>query len=163
GRALERLLGRVRRLAQRAGLGGAPRRHGRADAGRSLLRRAAGEAVRDRDHAAPATAARRGAARRAALGRDAPRMPRHRRPRRDPHGDLSRPAAVEEPGMVLALVTVVASTPARAVDAWGQRVGRPVGQDDREPLTWALVERGRATSAPDLLAAIEYVHAFGRR
>jgi amidase len=79
------------------------------------------------------------------------------------HVEVSHPAALDEPESVLAFVTVVASNTARAVDAWGQKVGRPVGQDDLEPLTWALVERGRATSAPDLLAAIEYVHAFGRR
>jgi amidase len=77
--------------------------------------------------------------------------------------EVSHPAALDEPESVLAFVTVVASNTARAVDAWGQKVGRPVGQDDLEPLTWALVERGRATSAPDLLAAIEYGHAFGRR
>ena len=52
---------------------------------------------------------------------------------------------------------------ARAVEAWGQRVGRPAGEDDIEPLTWTLAERGRAATATELLAAIESVHAFGRR
>jgi len=32
-----------------------------------------------------------------------------------------------------------------------------------EPLTWALAGFGRAKSATELLAAIEYVHRFGRR
>jgi amidase len=79
------------------------------------------------------------------------------------HVEVSHPAALDEAESVLSFVTVVACNTAWAVDAWGQKVGRPAGQDDLEPLTWALVERGRATSASDLLAAIEYVHAFGRR
>ena len=79
------------------------------------------------------------------------------------HVEVSRSCGGRRPRSVLAYVTVVACNTARAVEAWGQRVGRPVSQDDVEPLTWALVERGRATSAPELLAAMEYVHAFGRR
>ena len=79
------------------------------------------------------------------------------------HVEVSHPAALDEPESVLSFVTIVACNIARAVDAWGQKVGRPAGQADLEPLTWALVERGRATSASDLLAAIEYVHAYGRR
>jgi amidase len=79
------------------------------------------------------------------------------------HVELTHPAALDEPESVLAYVTVVAANTARAVEAWGQKVGRPCGQADLEPLTWALVERGRAASAPELLAAIEFVHAFGRR
>src|SRR5262249_20873088 len=79
------------------------------------------------------------------------------------HVEVSHPAALDETESVLAFVTVVACNTARAVDAWGQKVGRPAGQEDLEPLTWALVARGRATSASDLLAAIEYVHTFGRR
>jgi len=79
------------------------------------------------------------------------------------HVELTHPAALDEPESVLAYVAVVASNTARAVESWGQKVGRPIAPDDLEPLTWALVERGRATSAPELLASIEYVHAFGRR
>ncbi len=79
------------------------------------------------------------------------------------HVELAHPAALDEPESVLAYVSVVASNTARAVESWGLKVGRPVAEADLEPLTWALVERGRATSAPELLASIEYVHAFGRR
>ncbi len=77
--------------------------------------------------------------------------------------EASHPAALDEPEHVLTYVTVVAACTARALDAWSQKVGRPVGQDDVEPLTWGLAERGRAVSGTELLATIEAVHAFGRR
>jgi amidase len=79
------------------------------------------------------------------------------------HVDESYPAALDEPEHVLTYVTIVATNTARAVESWGQKVGRPVTADDLEPLTWALAERGRAAGATDLLATIEAVHGFGRR
>ena len=73
------------------------------------------------------------------------------------------PAALDEPQSVLAYVSVVAANTARALASWGEAVGRPIGVDDVEPLTWALAERGRHLSAVDHLATLEYIHAFGRR
>ena len=75
----------------------------------------------------------------------------------------AHPAALDEPEHVLTYVAIVSANTARAVEAWGQKVGRPVGESDVEPLTWVLVERGRAAPATELLAAVESVHAFGRR
>ena len=77
--------------------------------------------------------------------------------------DESHPAALDEPEHVVTYVTIVAANTARAVESWGEKVGRAPGEDDLEPLTWALAERGRATAATDLLAAVEAVHGFGRR
>jgi len=75
----------------------------------------------------------------------------------------SHPAALDEQEHVLAYVGVVAANTARAVESWGQKVGRPAGETDVEALTWALAERGRSASAMELLATIESVHGFGRR
>jgi amidase len=77
--------------------------------------------------------------------------------------EASYPEALDEHESVLNYVTVVSCNTARALDVWGERVGRPVGQADVEPLTWTLAERGRQLGAVDLLATIEYVHGFGRR
>jgi len=79
------------------------------------------------------------------------------------HVEEAHPPALDEPEHVLAYVGIVSANVARAVEAWGQRVGRPAGERDVEPLTWVLAERGRAASATELLATIESVHAFGRR
>ncbi len=73
------------------------------------------------------------------------------------------PEALDDAEAVTCFVTVVASNIARALDAAGAKVGREVGEADVEPLTWALADRGRAVPAPLLLAAIEGVHALGRR
>ncbi|MGH7894769.1 MAG: amidase [Candidatus Binatia bacterium] len=75
----------------------------------------------------------------------------------------SHPEALDEQESVLHYVTVVSTNVARALDAWSAKVGKPIGAGDVETLTWALAERGRGTSGADLLATLEYVHAFGRR
>ncbi len=79
------------------------------------------------------------------------------------HVEDSWPTALDEPEHVLTYVSIVAINTARAVEAWTQKVGRIPERDELEPLTWALVERGRAATATELLATIEAVHAFGRR
>jgi len=79
------------------------------------------------------------------------------------HVEEAHPDALEDPGGVATYVMVVSSCTARALDAWGQAVGRPVEQRDVEPLTWALAERGRQTSAAEYLAGVEFMHGFGRR
>jgi amidase len=73
------------------------------------------------------------------------------------------PEALAEPTTVIHYVKVVASNVARALDAWSEKVGEPIGQDDVEPLTWELSLRGREITAPQLIESLEYVHGFGRR
>jgi amidase len=75
----------------------------------------------------------------------------------------SHPEALDEPRSVASYVVVVASSVARALDSWGEKLGRTLGSDDVEPLTWALAEQGRAIPAPRYVEAIEFVHGFGRR
>jgi amidase len=75
----------------------------------------------------------------------------------------THPDALDDPESVTAYVTVVSSAVARALEVAAGKVGRPLGGDDVEPLTWALAEHGRTVSATALLGTIEYVHGFGRR
>jgi amidase len=75
----------------------------------------------------------------------------------------SHPAALEGTEAVGAFVKVVACNVARALDTAGERVGRPVGSDDVEPLTWAVAEHGRQSPAAQYIASLEFVHRFGRR
>jgi amidase len=79
------------------------------------------------------------------------------------HVEEAHPSPLDDPQVVAAYVGVVACNVARALDAWGEKVGRAVLASDVEPLTWALAEAGRARSGPTHLAALEFVHAFGRR
>ncbi len=77
--------------------------------------------------------------------------------------EQSHPEALDDAATVGHYVNIVAANVARALDAWGEKVGRTVTQSDVEPLTWLLAERGREMPAPELLATIERVHGFGRR
>jgi len=95
-----------------------------------------------------ATAARNAAAALAALGHTV---------------EESHPAALADPEATRAYVAVVSCSVARALDATADKIGRPLTGTDVEPLTWTLAEMGRSCSVPQYLAAIEFVHAFGRR
>jgi amidase len=75
----------------------------------------------------------------------------------------AHPEALDDPAIPAHYITVVATNVARALDAWGDKVGKPVDEGSVEAMTWALAEQGRAMSAPRLLASIEYVHGLGRR
>jgi amidase len=73
------------------------------------------------------------------------------------------PAAFADGALGLAYVTVVACNVARALDVTGTKVGRPLTPKDVEPMTWALAEIGRGTTAAGLLAQLDFVHRYGRR
>lgn len=78
------------------------------------------------------------------------------------HVEEGHPEALDDPASVFAYIDIVATNTARALDVRAADLGREVTADDVEPLTWMLAERGRATTAPALLGAIEYAHGFGR-
>jgi amidase len=79
------------------------------------------------------------------------------------HVEEAHPAALDETDGVRGFVTVVMCATARALDAWSAKIGSPIGQDDVEPLTWAIAGLGRATPVAQYLAAVEGNHAYIRR
>jgi len=79
------------------------------------------------------------------------------------HVEEAHPDALDDPATVAAWVDVVSAGVARALDSWGGRIGRTLGAEDVEPLTWVVAERGRALPATAYLAAVESAHALGRR
>ena len=76
---------------------------------------------------------------------------------------VGHPPALDDEQLVGAYVGVVSANVARALDAWGEKLGRTLGEDDVEPLTWALANAGRGIAAPQHLASVEFVHGLGRR
>ncbi len=75
----------------------------------------------------------------------------------------AHPEPLEESDLVSHYVKIVSSNVACALDSYSAKLGKPIGCEDVEPLTWALAERGRSLSAPEFLATLEYMHGFGRR
>ncbi|MDJ0868018.1 MAG: amidase [Myxococcota bacterium] len=75
----------------------------------------------------------------------------------------SHPEALEDADVARRYVTTVACNVAWALEAAAQKVGRPVPQEEVEPMTWAIAEIGRATPVAAFLETIDWVHRYGRR
>jgi amidase len=79
------------------------------------------------------------------------------------HVEEAFPEALDETDGVRAFVTIVMCSTVRALEAWSAKVGRPIGEADVEPLTWALASRGSAVPASVYLAALEAGQTHARR
>ena len=75
----------------------------------------------------------------------------------------SHPAALDDHESVNAYVDIITVSVARALDVWGAALGRTLGENDVEALTWMLAQRGRQFSGAEHVARLDFVHAFGRR
>jgi len=58
---------------------------------------------------------------------------------------------------------VVATWVGLTLDYWSRRTGQPIRPDSVEPNTWALAEMGRAVSATQYLATVDWLHGYTRR
>jgi amidase len=79
------------------------------------------------------------------------------------HVEASHPGALDDPGVGDHFSLMFATGTARLLDVLSEIVGRPLGAADVDPLNWGLVELGRACSAPDYLATIEWLNGYRRR
>ncbi|MEJ7582892.1 MAG: amidase family protein [Acidimicrobiales bacterium] len=77
--------------------------------------------------------------------------------------EVSHPAALDEPDYTTHFASNWAAGNAWMLDYWSRRTGQVIGQDDVEPLTWALSELGRSSSAADWLSSREWLQANCRR
>jgi amidase len=72
-------------------------------------------------------------------------------------------AALDAPEFVEAFLLVWSAGTAFDLDHhWADKLGRPIGQDEVEPLTWALADIARAASASDFLDARHKLQAIAR-
>jgi len=79
------------------------------------------------------------------------------------HVEPSYPEAMEDPEAMIHYVQIVAACTARSIDRYGEKIGRTLGPDDVEALTWVVAEQGRARTATDYVACLEAMHRHGRR
>jgi amidase len=77
--------------------------------------------------------------------------------------EASHPEGVGGAEMGRGIVTIIACSTARALDAWSRKTGRAIGADDVEPLTWAVAEMGRAVKAADYIATLATMQTQARR
>jgi amidase len=75
----------------------------------------------------------------------------------------SSPQALEDPDLLKNFVAVVGCSVARALDAWGEKVGQPIVEGDVEAPTWNVAQLGRTTTAAQYIGAVEFNHALSRR
>jgi len=77
--------------------------------------------------------------------------------------DPTHVAALDPPELVEAFLLIWAAGIAFDVDHyWPGKLGRPITQDEVEPLTWALADAGRGASASDFLEARRQLQAMAR-
>jgi amidase len=74
--------------------------------------------------------------------------------------DMRLPPGLE--GAVAASSAVLAGHIAADLDAAAERLGRPIGESDVEPLTFARYQHAKGYSAADYVQALRTVHAYGR-
>jgi amidase len=75
----------------------------------------------------------------------------------------AHPAALDDAEASQHFSVYYAVYTARVLDALAGLVGRPIGEDDVDPLNWGLAELGRMCTAPQFLASVDWVHGFTRR
>lgn len=77
--------------------------------------------------------------------------------------DDGYPEALDEPHLGELTSVAVAASVAREIDEMEASVGERVVEGDLEPATLAMAERGRSLSAPEYVANLDALHAYGRR
>jgi len=73
------------------------------------------------------------------------------------------PDALDDPEASQHFSVYYAVYTARVLDALGTFLGRPIGEDDVDPLNWGLAGLGHMCTAPQFLASVDWVHGFTRR
>jgi len=76
--------------------------------------------------------------------------------------EVSHPKALDDPDYTGHFITNWAAGAAWNLDYWTRRTGTEVTEADVEPLTWALAELGRASTAPQWLWAREWLQVNSR-
>ncbi|MHB1488589.1 MAG: amidase, partial [Acidimicrobiales bacterium] len=77
--------------------------------------------------------------------------------------EVSHPAALGEADFQAHFIKVVAVATATDVDTWGRHLGREISPEELEADNAGFVVLGRAVSAPEYVASLEWLHAYHRR
>jgi len=75
----------------------------------------------------------------------------------------AHPEALDELEHIIHFGAVTGADAASLLDLWSARTGRDIGPGDVELNTWTLAEMGRAVTAPQLVASLEWIAGYRRR
>ena len=76
----------------------------------------------------------------------------------------AHPAALEDHGDVRRhFGRVVSCLTASTLSEWEQVTGRSIGEEDVEPVNWAIAQAGRSRTAGDYLRSLSWLHSWARR
>jgi amidase len=75
----------------------------------------------------------------------------------------SYPPGIEDPEYIGQFLTLWGAGQAWNLAYWSRKTGRPIGQGDVEPVTWALAEMGRQYNGGHILSALEWLQRGARR
>ncbi len=64
--------------------------------------------------------------------------------------------------MALGAGNAIAASVVANIEAEAAKRGRPVGEEEVEPLTWAMYRRGQTVSGGDYVRGLAAIHAYGR-
>ena len=78
------------------------------------------------------------------------------------HVEVSHPKALDHPDYTAHFITNWAAGSAWSLDYWSRRTGVEIGPEDVEPLTWALADLGRSSTAAQWLGAREWLQVNSR-
>ncbi len=67
--------------------------------------------------------------------------------------EISSPSALSDPALWKAAATLLSVNVAVEVETWSAKLGRSLGEDDLEAMTWRMVEAGRVVTGIEVLAA----------
>jgi amidase len=77
--------------------------------------------------------------------------------------DVAHPEAFDEPARMEAFIPIWSAMAASNLAVWGRALGRALGPDDVEPLTWKLAEHGLRVDAVAYQDALTAMQTFARR
>jgi amidase len=78
------------------------------------------------------------------------------------HVEVSHPGALDTDERMAAFIPLWSAMAAANVAGWGAAIGRELGEDDVEPLTWLLAEHGRAVDAVTYTRGLTVMGTFAR-
>ena len=79
------------------------------------------------------------------------------------HVSSAAPVELSHPSLWDAMGVALASNAATELATWEQRLGRPIGEDDLEPVTWRIIAKGRGHSAVEVLGALAEIQQLTRQ